>query len=712
MNKKKISILVVIGAIISLWFVFDLGQYLNLAYVKSQQELLQNYITQAPITSRLFYFITYILIAALSFPGAAIFTLLGGALFGFWWGLLIVSFASTIGATLAFLISRFLLGSWVQKNYGHKLQSINRGIEKQGAFYLFTLRLIPVVPFFMINLLMGLTTFSTRTFFWISQLGMLAGTAVYVNAGTQLAQLSSLSGIISPQILLSFALLGIFPFIAKLIIEQIQKKRVYKKWQSPPSFDRNLIVVGAGSGGLVSAYIAAATQAKVTLIEKHKMGGDCLNTGCVPSKAIIRAAHSANEIEHAKYFGVNSDNKRIDFATVMQRVQDAITQVEPHDSIQRYTSLGVECLQGEARIISPWEVEINGTRLTSKNIVIATGATPFVPQLENLHQVSYYTSDTIWQLREQPKKLLVIGGGPIGCELSQAFARLGSNVTLVNRSAHLLAREDQEAGNFIAKYLAKDGVELKLEQQLIAVKHEDGKHLAKISDKDNNSQWIEFDALLFALGRRANTQGFGLEELGIELNKNATISVNDYLQTTYPNIYAVGDVAGPYQLTHAASHQAWYASVNALFGTIKRFKTNYSVLPAVTYCSPEVARVGLTQQQADAQNIIYEVTRFDLAELDRAITDHEAYGFVKVLTRPNSDKILGVTIVATHAGNLLAEFTLAMRHGLGLNKILSTIHPYPTWSEANKYVAGAWKKEHVSESMLKIAQRFHQWQRK
>lgn len=712
MNKKKIAILIIIGAIISLWFVFDLGKYLNLAYIKSQQEQLQAYIVDAPMVSSLTYFFAYVLIAALSFPGAAIFTLLGGALFGFWWGLVIISFASTIGATLAFLISRYLLGNWVQRNYGYRLQSINQGIEKQGAFYLFTLRLIPVVPFFMINLLMGLTTFKTRTFFWVSQLGMLAGTGVYVNAGTQLGQLSSLSGILSPAILFSFALLGIFPLIAKQIVEQIHKKRVYKKWHKPASFDRNLVVIGAGSGGLVTAYIAAATKAKVTLIEKDKMGGDCLNTGCVPSKAIIRAAHSAEEVEHAKYFGISSENKRVDFATVMRRVHDAISQVEPHDSVERYTSLGVECLQGEAHIISPWEVEINGQRLTSKNIVIASGAAPIVPQLENLDQVSYYTSDTIWQLREQPKRFLVIGGGPIGCELSQSFARLGSDVTLVNLSAQLLAREDKEAGELIAEHLTQDGVEIKSEQLLVAVKREGDKQQAQIKDKDNNTYWIEFDALLFALGRKANTQGFGLQELGIELNKNGTIKVNDYLQTNYPNIYAVGDVAGPYQLTHAASHQAWYASVNALFGAIKRFKADYSILPAVTYCSPEVATVGLTQKQADEQKIAYEVTRFDFAELDRAIADHEAYGFVKVLTRQGSDKILGVTIVATHAGNLLAEFTLAMRHGLGLNKILATIHPYPTWSEANKYVAGAWKKEHVSESILKISERFHAWQRR
>jgi len=712
MNRQKISIIICISAILCAWFYFDLGQYLNLNYIKAQQAQWQTSIAQSPVVASMMYFFLYIIITALSLPGAAIFTLLSGALFGFWWSLVLVSFASTIGATLAFIISRFLLRDWVQKKYDHKLQSINQGIENQGAFYLFTLRLIPIVPFFMINLLMGLTPLATRTFFWVSQLGMLAGTAVYINAGTQLGQLSSLAGILSPNILFSFALLGIFPWIAQRVIIKINTSKIYTQWNKPKQFERNLIVIGAGSGGLVSAYIAAATQAKVTLIEKHKMGGDCLNTGCVPSKALIRAAHSAHEIQKAPYFGVSSDKLKVDFAKVMQSVHSAISKVEPHDSIQRYSNLGVECIQGSAHIISPWEVEVNGKRLTTKNIVIATGAAPFVPPLADLDKVNYYTSDTIWQLKEQPKEFLIIGGGPIGCEMAQSFSRLGTHVTLVNRAAQLLDREESEASQVVAQHLEKDGVQLQFNHNLVAVKNENGQNYAQLCDANQECIWIPFDALLFAIGRKANTQGFGMEKLDIELNPNDTIKVNNYLQTTYPNIFAVGDVTGPYQLTHAASHQAWYASVNALFGAIKRFKTDYSVLPAVVYCSPEVARVGITEQQAQQENIAYEITKFDFSELDRAIADHEAFGFIKILTRQGSDKILGVTIVATHAGDLLAEFTLAMRHGLGLNKILATIHPYPTWSEANKYAAGVWKKAHVAPWILSIAKIFHTWQRK
>lgn len=709
MNKQKIFIVLIIAAVISAWFIFDLNQYLNLSYIKAQQNALADLINDNFLTASLIFFSIYVLVTALSLPGALILTLLAAALFGFWWGLLLVSFASTIGATLAFIISRFLLRDWVQSRYGNNLKALNEGVKKDGAFYLFTLRLIPVVPFFMINLLMALTPIKTFTFYWVSQVGMLLGTIVFVNAGTQLADIQQISDILSPVLLSSFVLLGLFPWFAKMIINYFNNKKVYKKWTKPTKFDRNLIVIGAGSGGLVSSYIAAAAKAKVTLIEKAHMGGDCLNTGCVPSKAIIRAAHAAAEVDHASYFGIHTSDKKVDFQRVMRHVHESIKEIEPHDSVERYTGLGVECLQGSARIISPWEVELDGKVLSAPNIIIATGAHPFVPEIAGMEDVNYYSSDTIWQLTEQPKKLLVVGGGPIGCELAQSFARLGSEVTIIDRATQLLTREEPEAAKVLEEHIQKDGVTLSFQKEIVEFKNEDGKQFAHIKDEHGALEWLEFDAVLFAIGRRANTTGFGLEELNVELNPNGTIKVNDYLQTTYPNIYAVGDVAGPYQFTHAASHQAWYASVNALFGSIKRFKADYSVLPAVTYCSPEIARVGVTEAEAKAQGIAYEVTTYDFEELDRAIADHEAFGFIKVLTKEGSDKILGVTIVSTHAGDLLAEFTLAMRHKLGLNKILGTIHPYPTWSEANKYVAGNWKRNHVSEKLIKFAEKFHQW---
>ncbi|MGR5227463.1 dihydrolipoyl dehydrogenase [Photobacterium damselae] len=717
MDKRKLFLLGIIAAVIGIWLYFDLSQYFTLEQAKAQQLALQDTIQTHPVWASLVFFFAYVAVTALSLPGAAIMTLLGAALFGFWWSLVLVSFASTIGATLAFLFSRFILRDWVQTKFGSRLSAINDGVKKQGSFYLLSLRLIPVFPFFLINLLMGLTPIRAKQFFFVSQLGMLPGTAVYVNAGTQLGEINTLSGIISLPVLISLALLGLFPLIAKAVMNQIQARKIYQKWQKPTSFDQNMVVIGAGSGGLVSAYIAAAVKAEVTLIEKHKMGGDCLNTGCVPSKALIRAAHNMAEIQRAAEFGVSTGPIAIDFKQVMTRVQKVISKIEPHDSIERYRSLGVNCITGEAIIHSPWEVEVAGKIITTKNIVIATGARPLVPNIPGLQAVNYLTSDTVWSLQEQPQKLLVLGGGPIGCELAQSFARLGTKVTLVEMAPQLLIREDSDAAKLVQDSLIADGVEIKLEHKAMrfeSIVDANGKTMGKVYLDFHNEQQVtvEFDAVLLALGRVANVQGFGLEELGITTTARGTVEVNDYLQTQYPNIYAVGDVVGPYQLTHAASHQAWYAAVNGLFGLFKRFKADYSVMPAATYTSPEVARVGLNEKEATAQGIEFDVVTYDIDDLDRAITDGEDHGFIKVITPKGKDTILGATIVGTNAGDLLAEFTLAMRHNLGLNKILATVHPYPTMSEAVKYTAGVWKRNNAPEKLLEWVAKYHRWMRK
>ncbi|WIH26042.1 dihydrolipoyl dehydrogenase [Photobacterium damselae] len=717
MDKRKLFLLGIIAAVIGIWLYFDLSQYFTLEQAKAQQLALQDTIQTHPVWASLVFFFAYVAVTALSLPGAAIMTLLGAALFGFWWSLVLVSFASTIGATLAFLFSRFILRDWVQTKFGSRLSAINDGVKKQGSFYLLSLRLIPVFPFFLINLLMGLTPIRAKQFFFVSQLGMLPGTAVYVNAGTQLGEINTLSGIISLPVLISLALLGLFPLIAKAVMNQIQARKIYQKWQKPTSFDQNMVVIGAGSGGLVSAYIAAAVKAEVTLIEKHKMGGDCLNTGCVPSKALIRAAHNMAEIQRAAEFGVSTGPIAIDFKQVMTRVQKVISKIEPHDSIERYRSLGVNCITGEAIIRSPWEVEVDGKIITTKNIVIATGARPLVPNIPGLQSVNYLTSDTVWSLQEQPQKLLVLGGGPIGCELAQSFARLGTKVTLVEMAPQLLIREDSDAAKLVQDSLIADGVEIKLEHKAMrfeSIVDANGKTMGKVYLDFHNEQQVtvEFDAVLLALGRVANVQGFGLEELGITTTARGTVEVNDYLQTQYPNIYAVGDVVGPYQLTHAASHQAWYAAVNGLFGQFKRFKADYSVMPAATYTSPEVARVGLNEKEATAQGIEFDVVTYGIDDLDRAITDGEDHGFIKVITPKGKDTILGATIVGTNAGDLLAEFTLAMRHNLGLNKILATVHPYPTMSEAVKYTAGVWKRNNAPEKLLEWVEKYHRWMRK
>jgi pyruvate/2-oxoglutarate dehydrogenase complex dihydrolipoamide dehydrogenase (E3) component/uncharacterized membrane protein YdjX (TVP38/TMEM64 family) len=715
MNRRAwLILLTVVAAAAAFWF-FDLGHWLRLETLKARQAELAALYAAHPAAAIAGYLAVYVLVTALSLPGAVILTLAGGALFGLWTGLVVVSFASTAGATLAFLAARYLLRDSVTRRFGARLDEVHRGIDRDGAFYLFTLRLVPLVPFFVINLVMGLTKMPARRFAWVSQLGMLPGTLVYVNAGTALGGLQSPSGIVSPQLLGAFMLLAVFPWIARALLDGWKARRVQRPWaaQRPKHHDRNLVVIGAGAAGLVTSYIAAAVRAKVTLVEMHQMGGDCLNTGCVPSKALIRAAKLAHEVTRAGEFGLVAAPAQVDFAQVMDRVAEAVQGVAPHDSVERYTALGVDVRQGHARLVDPWRVEItaaDGTRevLTTRAIVIATGAAPTVPPLPGLKDVAFLTSDTLWGLRAAPRRLAVLGGGPIGCELALALARLGCGVTLVEQAPRLLAREDDEVSAFAVDGLRAAGVDVRLgvavqrAEATVVGSPEGVLHLA-------DGAVVAFDRLLVAVGRSARLQGFGLEALGIPAGR--TIETNEYLETLHPNLYACGDVAGPWQFTHAAGHQAWSAAVNALFGTFKRFRVDGRVMPAITFLDPEIARVGLNEREAVAQGVAFEVTRYPLDDLDRAIVERETAGFLKVLTVPGRDRILGVTIVGAHAGELLAEFTLAMQHGLGLNKILGTVHPYPSWSDAAKLTAGRWKDAHKPEGVLRWLARYHAWRR-
>ena len=708
---KKIILVFVIIAIIVSFFAFDLHQYLDFAYIKSKQQAIADYYQANPFQSIIIFFVVYVLVTSFSIPGASILSLLAGAIFGLLLGSILVIFAATIGATIAFWLARYLIGNTIQERYADKLKTINAGVEKDGAFYLLTLRLIPIFPFFIINVLMGLTPIRTITYVLTSFFGMLAGTVIYVNVGTQLANLESVGGILTPKIWGAFILLAIFPWIAKFIIKTIKNRRIYAGFNKPKSFHYNLAVIGAGSAGLVSSYIAAAVKAKVILIEKHKMGGDCLNTGCVPSKALIRSAKFISQANNAEKYGFKSAKVDFDFKDVMSRVHSVIKDIEPHDSVERYTSLGVECMQGEAKLKDPWTIDVNGKSFTSKNIILATGAEPFVPPIPGLDKVNYHTSDTIWNLQELPKKMAVLGGGPIGCELAQCFARLGAEVTLVEMTPRIMLMEDAEIASMVEKSLVSDGINL-LTNHTASEVRQNADVNTLVCKKGEKELLLPFDVLLVAVGRKARGSDVWSETLNIEQRKNGTLEVNEFLQTNYPNIYACGDVTGPYQLTHTAAHQAWYTSVNSLFGAFKKFRVDYSVIPWCTFTEPEVAHVGLNEQQAKDQNIEYEVSRFDIAELDRAIADGEAHGVVKVLTKPGKDKILGVTIVGDHAGDLISEYVSAMKHGLGLNKILGTIHIYPTLAEANKYAAGEWKRAHAPERLLNWVEKFHAYVRK
>ena len=707
----RVLLLIALAALFAWAWRSGLIAELDFATLKARQAELSNWVGMNPLLALGAFFGLYVLVTAASIPGAVVLTLAAGALFGLGWGVLLVSFASTLGATLAFLSARFLFREAIEKRFGERLRGIDEGVRREGGFYLFTLRVVPLFPFFVVNLVSGLTSLKLWTYYWVSQLGMLPATVVYVYAGTQLASIESPSDIASPGLLLAFAAIGLLPLLLKAVLGWLKARRVYAGFQRPKHFDYNLVAIGAGSAGLVTAYIGAAVKAKVALIEKHRMGGDCLNTGCVPSKALIRSARLLAEARDSGKLGIRRLRAEFDFAEVMERVQRVITQIEPHDSVERYTGLGVDVIEGEAKLVSPWEVEVSERRISARSIVIATGARPTVPPIPGLNDLDYLTSDTLWSLRELPKRLLVLGGGPIGCELAQCFARFGAQVRIVEMAERLLPREDAEAGAELAARLEREGVELALATRALRFERlPDGSGRLHAQGPQGELSF-DFDRLLLALGRTPNTQGFGLQELGVELGPRGHVAVDALMRTNFPNILVAGDVAGPYQFTHVAAHQAWYAAVNGLLAPFWSYTVDYRVIPWVTFTDPEVARVGLSEDEARERGIEVEVTRYGIDDLDRAIADGNAHGFVKVLTAPGRDRILGALIVGAHAGELLPEFVLAMKHGIGLNKLLGTIHVYPTMSEANKYAAGVWKRANAPQTALRWAERFFAWRR-
>lgn len=706
MTRSRILLIGILALGIGLYLGFDLGRYLSLDFVQSRLDQIQGFKEDNFVLAALIYFLLYVAATALSIPGAFIITLVGGAIFGLLWGTLLVSFASSIGATLAFLVSRLLLRDWVQTRFGDYLAPVNRGVEKDGNFYLFSIRMVPLFPFFLVNLLMGLTPIKARSFYLVSQVGMLLGTIVYVNAGSELAQIDSLSGLVSAPVIFSFVLLGLLPLLARFVVEAIARNKVMKKFDKPKNFDANVVIIGGGSAGLVSALIVAGAKAKVVLIEKHKMGGDCLNTGCVPSKTLIRSGRINSYLKRAEEYGLEEVSGKVNFSKVMERVKSVIKTIEPHDSVERFTSLGVDCEIGEAKIESPYTVTVNGRTINTRSIVLATGARPLAPPIPGLDGVDYLTSDTLWSISELPKRLLVVGGGPIGCELAQAFNNLGSEVTQVDMAPRIMPREDVDVSEMVMEQFRKDGIRVLTDHKVLGFAGN-----TMTAEHDGNEIKIEFDKVLLALGRKANVEGYGLEELDMPLTAQGTIEVNQYLQTGYPNIYACGDVAGPYQFTHMASYQAWFASLNAMLGGLWRSPINYKVVPWATFTDPEVARVGLSEAEAQEQNIAYEVTRYDIDHHDRALTDEEAHGFVKVLTVPGKDKILGAVIVGYHAGELIGEFVFAMTHGMGLKKISAVTHIYPTMLESNKFAANAWRSARLPVKYLALAEKFFKWKR-
>lgn len=700
MLKKALLIILVLVILFVAWQL-ELFAYLDFLWLKSHLAQLEEMFSQGPVRFIILYFLFYVLVTALSFPGGAtLLTLLSGAVMGFWPALLTVSLASTTGATLAFFASRFLFRDIVEKKFKSQVKSARAEVERNGHYYLLSMRLIPVFPFFLINLVMGITPMKARTFFLASYIGMLPAISVFIFAGKSFATIQSPSDIFSWKVFLLFTLIGFFPLLTKWILEKWRIVKLYRPYKKPSSFDYDSVVIGGGSAGLVSAMITTTLRAKAALIEKHKMGGDCLNTGCIPSKALIEAA------KHAEKTGV-----RPPFADVMKKVDAAREAIAPHDSVERFTGLGVDCFQGDARVLSPFEIEVNGKVLTTKNIILATGARPKIPGIKGISLVPHLTSDTLWDMQQLPEKLLIIGAGPIGCEMAQAFHRLGSSVVLVEGGKEILPKEDSDVSSIIEKKFRDEGIQLFLYTTANEFICNDGKYFLR-AESLGKELLIEFDVVLIAAGRTPNVHGFGLEQLGIVLNDNGTVKTNSAMQTRFPNIFACGDVAGPYQLTHMASYQAWIASVNALFKTFKKFKADYRTVSWCTFTEPEVATAGLNEKMLLEKEIDYEVTHFPFSRLDRAVVDGRTAGFVKVLTKKGSDKILGATIAGPEAGLLILEFVSALKYNKGMKDILNTIHAYPTLGEANKFAAGEWQKKHAPEPVLRFLEAFFRWSRK
>lgn len=701
---NRVALFAIVAALLAAFFALGGPALLSFEALQGQAEALRNQQQAQPVTTAMVFFAVYILVTALSLPGAAVLTLAGGALFGFFGGLVLVSFASSLGAVLACALARSLFRPLVAERFQNQLAVINEGLARDGVFYLLSLRLVPVVPFFIVNLVFGLTRLPLRQFYWVSQLGMLPGTVVYVLAGTELGALSGPQDILSPPLLLALAALGLFPWLARGLLAVLARRRALRAFARPRRFDDNVIVIGGGSGGLIAALIAATARAEVTLVERDAMGGDCLNRGCVPSKALLSAAHLAAAQRRGRP-GVRSLGVEVDFAEVMGQVHRAIATIEPKDSVERYEGLGVKVLKGTATLVDPWTVEVNGVRRTARAIILATGGEPLVPPIPGLGDCDPLTSDTLWQLTEAPERCLVLGAGPIGCELAQSLAALGSTVTLVDQATQVLPREDDAVGAVVAAALAAEGITLRLGAKAEAFTP--GAALGSGTLTLAGGETLPFDRVLVAVGRRPVTEGLGLDALGVARLPNGALAVDETLRASLPTIYGCGDVVGPYQFTHMASDQAYVAAMNALFRPLKAFKWTGAVVPWVTFTAPEVARVGLSEREAQAQGLSVTVTRVGYDDNDRAIAEGETAGFIQVLTPPGKDRILGVTIVGARAGELLAPWVLAMTHGLGLKKIMGTIHAYPTYAELNKAVASAWRKAHAPEKALDLLRHWH-----
>ncbi|MFC7536756.1 FAD-dependent oxidoreductase [Sphingomonas sp. GCM10030256] len=695
----RIGLLVLIAGAVAAFLLLGGRDYLSLEALKGGSEALRQWIAAHPVLAPAAFAAAYLLVVALSLPGAAVMTLAGGALFGLVGGTVLASLSSTAGATLAMLSARFLARDWVAQRFPKAVQAIDQGIERDGSLYLLSLRLAPIFPFFLINLAIGLTAMPAGRFFLLTMAGALPGTIVYTAAGTALASIDSLGDVLSPKLLGAFLALALLPLVGKAASGWLQRRRALHGFRRPRRFDANLIVIGAGSGGLVASLVAAELKAKVILVERGEMGGDCLNTGCVPSKSLLRAAKAAAEVRRAGRFGVEAELCAVDFRNTMAHLRGAIAAIAPNDSVERFRGLGVDVRQASARLVDPWTIEIDSReRLTARAILLATGADPVVPLIPGLAESGFVTSETLWDRLDQfdrvPQRVAILGTGPIGCELGQALGRLGADVTLVSHAERILDRDEPEASAIVAQALATDGVTIltgrKVERSTTSALHLD------------TGEAIPFDLLIVAAGRKPHLRGLGLEDLGLDPD---TLAVDGRGRGPFGHVFVAGDAAGGPQFTHYAGHSGAIAGINALLGPLGRLKLD-TLVPRVTYTSPEVASIGMTGADAPADA---EIATFDVAHNDRNIADAGAPGMVKLVVRKG--RVLGATIVADHAGELIMPWVLAIKRRIPLSQMMSVIYPYPTLSEVSRAAAGEWRRAHRPERVLRLAELFHSWRR-
>lgn len=693
----------------------------------------------------------YVVATVLFVPGSLL-TLGAGAVFGVALGSVCVSISATLGATAAFLVGRYLARDAIARKIEkhEKFATIDRAVADEGWKIVLLTRLSPVFPFTLLNYAFGLTRVKLSHYVLASWIGMIPGTVMYVylgslvNVGAGHRQRTTGEWVLYGVGLLATVTVTVFVTrlarraLAKKIgsTETVQSSKEIMSvpsapvlvrpadahnarlvsnvhppdWQNPsPAPCYNLVVIGAGTAGLVTAAGAAGLGAKVALVEKSLLGGDCLNVGCVPSKAVIRSGRAVFDAKEAGPFGVRVGKPvEIDFSAVMERMRKLRADLSPHDSAQRFANLGVDVFLGEARFASPDTVEVAGQTLRFKRAVIATGARAVEPPILGLAEAGYLTNETVFNLTQRPARLAVIGGGPIGCELAQAFQRLGSQVSLLHKNAHLLDREDMEAAALVQKAFIREGVALHLNATITRVERSAGGKLVYY-EAQGKEETLAVDEILAGAGRAPNIEGLNLEAAGVRYDRRKGVLVNDCLQTSNPHIYGAGDVCLAWKFTHAADFSARIVIQNALF--LGRKKASTLTMPWCTYTDPEIAHVGLYERDARERGVEVDTYVREFKEVDRAVLDGEEDGFVKFHVKKGHDEILGATIVARHAGEMISEISVAMAARIGLGKLASVIHPYPTQAEALRQCGDAYNRTRLTPTVKKWMGRWLAWQR-